>query len=136
MTFISILSAITIIYFINRKINKWEETKMTLINNPNSPMYNWKITELDPETIFPWEDVLNSKIITDAEYNIFLSEYLGESYKQYEKQMGSRLKNEDNFIIYFRSPDITWEKLCGQEGYLTISKKQKKQIDFIRTVMN
>ena len=37
---------------------------------------------------------------------------------------------------YFRSPEWTWEKLCGREGWLLVDPATGDQFDFFMTVMN
>lgn len=38
--------------------------------------------------------------------------------------------------FYFRSPDWTWEHLCGRAGYMTVCEWCYRQIDFFVKVMN
>lgn len=38
--------------------------------------------------------------------------------------------------IYFRSPDWTWTKSCGREGWLLWEPQTRKQHAFIATVVN
>jgi hypothetical protein len=38
--------------------------------------------------------------------------------------------------IYFKSPDWTWEKLCGRAGWLAICRTCRIQADFQLTMMN
>lgn len=39
-------------------------------------------------------------------------------------------------LEHFRSPQWTWEHLCGREGYTVICNECKKEIDTIITIMN
>jgi len=38
--------------------------------------------------------------------------------------------------IFFRSPEWTWEALCGREGWLLRDPKTGEQLEFVMTVMN
>ena len=38
--------------------------------------------------------------------------------------------------IYFRSPEWTWEALCGREGWLLRDPGSGEQLEFVQTAMN
>ena len=38
--------------------------------------------------------------------------------------------------IFFRSPDSTWENLCGREGWLLVDEESRRQFNFLETAMN
>ena len=96
--------------------------------DPDSP-YNWKHSDCDDETIFPWEDVFECLTIPN----------INHTYKQCPK---CAIKNDaagektEIITVHFISPNWTWERLCGREGYLIICKKHKRQIDFLITKLN
>ena len=103
---------------------------MKLDKDPQSPMYNWQASELDSEeTMFPWGDVFKSKIVANEDTNL-------KPCPECEKENAAK-RSEGNIIaVFFRSPSITWEHLCGCEGYLTICIKHKKQVDFMPTIIS
>ena len=112
-----------------------------IISNPESPMYNWNNSELDPEIIFPWEDVFKSRIIHDYACNLNLcKKCMEENWKLEHGQVlipDSTLEKFSEVItVYFRTPDYTWKKYYGQEGYLSICIKHKRQIGFDYIVLN
>jgi DNA-directed RNA polymerase subunit RPC12/RpoP len=74
----------------------------------------------DEKTFFPWEDVLNCKndII---KYKSYQCPYCGE---------------KEVIWIYFKSPEWTWENLCGRAGPLAICPKCASQVKFVCCVMN
>ena len=115
--------------------------KKEIISNPESPMYNWNNSELDPEIIFPWEDVFKCKIIHDYNCNLSLCPKCFEENRksiQGEVVLSDKIleKFSEVITVYFRSPDYTWKEFCGQEGYLSICIKHKKQIGFDHKVLN
>lgn len=117
------------------------EKKEVVCNNPDSPMNNWMLSELDPETIVPWEDVLTNRFIPDYTGDFILCpKCIGEN---------RRIKDGEEFIseninvvskniitVHFKSNDYAWENFCGREGNLSICLKHKRQIDFDYTMMN
>ena len=38
--------------------------------------------------------------------------------------------------IYFRSPESTWEALCGTEGWLALCERCHEQVYYFETAMN
>jgi len=38
--------------------------------------------------------------------------------------------------VYYSSPPVTWEHLCGRAGWITLCDHCERQVDFILTVMN
>ena len=112
-----------------------------IINNPEPPMDTWHVDELDSEIIFPWEDVFKSRIIHDYSCNLNLcKKCLEENWKLEHGQVlipDSTLEKFSEVItVYFRTPDYTWKEYYGQEGYLSICIKHKRQIGFDFTVLN
>ena len=59
------LILIWLIIKIANSSNSTSPIKKEIIDNPDSPKYSWNNSELDPEIIFPWEDVFKSRIIHD-----------------------------------------------------------------------
>ena len=115
--------------------------KEEIIDNPESPMYNWNNSELDPEIIFPWEDVFKSKVVHDYSCNLNLcKKCMEENWKLEHGQVlipDSTLEKFSEVItVYFRTPDYTWKENYGQEGYLSICIKHKRQIGFDYHVLN
>ncbi len=110
-----------------------EKNKPRLDKKPGNLFYGWQDDDLDYERRFPWGDV-------------YVSKYIGPSIP-FEPNYGiqpcpkcvaeGELESSDNLVwVYFRSPDWTWRKMCGREGYLSICTKHKRQVDFICTRMN
>ncbi len=103
-----------------------------------SPMYKWKKSGCDRKTIFPWEDVFNSKIISpQVNSHIPCPKCLKEFAKNKSegKTVGEEMRNH-LITVDFRSPNSTWRALCGRAGYLTICTKHKRQVDFVCIMMN
>lgn len=132
LEFLSIFLLLIVVYKFVSKISR--ELKR-LDKNKKSPLYKWKITELDPQTIYPWKDVFYSKITSSQDMHDSKTcpkcqeENLSHVYN------GIAL-NSEIITVYFRSPSYTWRTMCGREGYLTICKKHKRQIGFSITAMN
>lgn len=85
-----------------------------------SPFHDWNIEELNNESILvPWNEIFKSRLATMKEL----------------KSIGLH-NNEDFTVVYYRSPQHYWDNLAGTEGYVLISKKEKKQIDFITTIVS
>lgn len=141
------LSSILVLIWLTVKLvsaieaDKNSREKKLAYNNPNSPMHNWKFEELDRETIFPWEVVFANKYFPVYTEHLILCPICRRE---------SRIKingNEYDFVtpnylgrniltVYFKTPDYTWKNSYGQEGYLSICLRHKKQIDFDSTMMN
>ncbi len=96
------------------------------MHNPRSPFYGWKLEELDPETIYPWTDVLTCSL--DKDQTPFMHRVCPHCEKEGEHSL--------LVIIDFRSPDWTWGKLVGTAGPLTICSKHKRQVDFFPSVVS
>jgi hypothetical protein len=45
-------------------------------------------------------------------------------------------QSENLYWINFKSPEWTWQKLCGRAGYLSLCPKCGIQVEFICTIMN
>ena len=135
-----------LVWLIWKGVYSSDETKTPTENNlayinPDSPMHNWKFSELDGETIFPWKTVFANKYfpvymehlilcpkclrenrmkISGDEFNFIPPNYLGENI----------------LTVHYKTPDYTWKNSYGQEGHLSICLKHKRQIDFDNTMMN
>ena len=72
--------------------------------------------------IFPWKDVVAS--IKEQEFTPIIIDHKCDKCKN------------NTVVVYFVSPQWTWEKLCGRAGYLVICPHCIHQIDFSCTVMN
>ena len=115
--------------------------KILAYNNPNSPMHNWKFSELDNETIFPWEDVFENKYFPIYQEHLILC-------PKCLRENRFRINNDEfnftypNYLgrniltVHFKTPEYTWKNSCGQEGSLSICLKHKRQIDFDFAMMN
>lgn len=117
------------------------EQRGIVCNNPESPMNKWVVSELDPETIVPWEDVFKNRFVPDCSGDLILcpkcieenlisiggEEFISENIKVIDKHI---------IKVHFKSSEYTWENNCGREGNLSICIKHKRQIDFDFTMMN
>ena len=132
-----------IIWLVIKIVNSWNETsdEKEVVIFPEPPMDNWNIDELDSEIIFPWEDVFKCRIIHDYNCNLSLCP---KCFEENRKSIRGEVIIPDKIFekfgevitVYFRSPDYTWKDLYGQEGYLSICIKHKRQIGFDHKVMN
>jgi hypothetical protein len=85
-----------------------------------SPFHHWNIDELNKEKVLvPWNEVFKSRLATVEEL----------------KSIGLNNINDDILIVYYSSPKHYWDNLAGQAGYLFINKTDKKQVDFITTII-
>ncbi|MDP1726876.1 MAG: hypothetical protein Q8M15_08835 [Bacteroidota bacterium] len=99
-----------------------------MLRGRKSPLNEWKVMDLDPETIFDWVDVYKCRFIKEYKTNNYICPKC-ESENSDEAVI-------DIVMIYFISPGWTWEHLCGRAGNLYICKKHKRQIDFDLISMN
>ncbi|MCC6448578.1 MAG: hypothetical protein IT215_07820 [Chitinophagaceae bacterium] len=77
-------------------------------------------------TQFPWADVINC----------FDKELLNDFFKGHNKCPKCGRNSEELLWILFRSPDWTWQQLCGYQGPLSICPKCNIQVEFIVQLMN
>ncbi len=79
---------------------------------------------------FPLEDII--ECIENVEFQ------LHHNPKTARKEYGASIapETENCFWFYFKSPQWTWENLCGRAGWMVLSKKDLKQIDFFLEIMN
>ena len=126
---------------------KWLRKNTRMNNDPNCPFYQIEVKDLNQKTIFPWEDVLLSEYLPDA--NSHKSSYRPIKPCPLCKKENNDLETDRIssspkpplltdylFWVHFKSPSWTWRKLCGREGYLSICSKHKIQVDFLCTVIN
>lgn len=74
------------------------------------------------EGFYPWEDVFASMM--NSPEKVCLS-------SQTCPECGERL-----ILLYFSSPDWTWQELCGRAGDMLICPQCHKQKDFFLRIMN
>lgn len=142
MTMLLLILGCLIISALNSLLDVTEVQKREIFcNNPESPMNKWVVSELDPETIVPWEDVFSNRFVPDCSGDLILcpkcieenlvpiggEEFISENIKAIDKHI---------IKVHFKSSEYTWENNCGREGNLSICLKHKKQIDFNFTMMN
>ena len=101
---------------------------MSIDKDPDSP-YNWKDSDCDTETIFPWEDVFECSIVPNQNL-------IHDPCPKCVEEKDVPEKDRQIITLHFRSPFWTWVNLCGREGFLIICKKHKRQIDFLITKLN
>jgi tetratricopeptide (TPR) repeat protein len=79
-----------------------------------------------PKVLFPWSDVMDC-----------LSEKLdNNNFKEKHSCPKCGLRSQQLIWIQFKSPQWTWEKLCGRKGPLSICPKCRIQVQFICFIMN
>lgn len=75
--------------------------------------YGWKLEDLENSTaIKPWEEILDLEIL-DVNYTIY--------------------DIDDTICVEWKSSLESWQNLAGRAGHVIISKKDRKQIDYIPT---
>lgn len=142
-------------YFIMRK------PKVLRANSPLSPLHGWEFAEdLREPKYAPWNELLRSKLVNYKDIGIVNldkdNNYLTED-NDFDSSLNSEtdINNFDDYLIKFkannklvrynldelifikwRSPQHSWDHLAGIEGYVVISVKEKRQVDFITTIMN
>jgi hypothetical protein len=85
---------------------------------------------------FPWKDVERSKNDTRLQ-SLHSVDEAKQTYLLQARECKRCKEQPDNLTwVYFRSPDWTWEKLCGRAGWLTICEKCRRQVDFFLEIMN
>ena len=135
--------------------------KRMFANHTLSPLHGWsKAEDLQKPKYAPWNELLWSKLIDakeiprlslDEDNNYVTAEYdeswlidKSISFEASEKAFKQSRRNpkinryalEDLVFIKWRSSQESWSHLAGRMGYVVISISEKKQIDFIITVMN
>lgn len=106
-----------------------------LVSNCNGNSFKGKTDVLNPkeflpdttfETLFPWNDV---KLC-------FKDKLKSKDFENHDNCPNCKLKSEKLIWIKFRSPEWTWQNLCGRAGPLSICPKCKIQVEFITEIMN
>jgi|GEM_PF-2963616 len=128
------------LYIIKREPKKDKAMKA---NAPLSPMHNWDLRDdlYTTNTYAPWHDVLKSTLVDPNEINLHLdtdNNYQVWNY-DYESKSPPEVKLykiDDLVFVDWRSSPDSWKHLAGRQGYIVISKSEKKQIDFIVTIMS
>ena len=134
---IAVLTSIDI-YLITRTPTQ----ENTLLRGQQNPTLHWQsLQDLDNENIFaPWEDILDSKLVEPKELTRYLQSETYTTQGEYDQSLDSYVRKEypiiDLVFIHWRSPQESWDHLAGREGYVVISKTEKKQVDFIITVLS
>ena len=93
----------------------------------------------ETEEIFPVEDVEASLQDTSLQAANSFSELESELRRDLEAARTRAVEagaSQATRWIYFSSPDWTWQRLCGREGWLLYDPETKTQLDFVMTVMN
>lgn len=106
-------------------------------------MHNWDLrNDLDTKNTYaPWVDVLKSTLVDPNEINLHLdaeNNYQVWNY-DYESRSPPEVKRynlDDLVFVNWRSSPESWKHLAGRAGYIVVSKSEKKQIDFIITIMS
>ena len=92
------------------------------------------------EELFPISDIEASRADRRLQAEHSLAEArrtLGVQLQQAEAQTLLRGVSAQGLEwIYFRSPEWTWAKLCGREGWLLWEPQTREQHAFVATVMN
>ena len=119
---------------------KSKPPEQSVLIETNQKLYWHLIDDLDHENTYaPWEDILSSKLVDPKDIASYLH---GELYFSQGEFDSSGLatwiehKVEDLVFVFWRSPKESWDHLAGREGYVVISKSEKKQVDFITTVLS
>ena len=98
---------------------------MLIMNDPTENS-NKFVPDGEFDTYFPWKDV-----------NACLEDKLdSKKFTGHSKCIKCGLDSGKLIWIHFRSPDWTWEHLCGREGPLSLCPNCKIQVEFILEVMN
>lgn len=155
---IVILIGIAGLYFVIKKSTKSNALKA---NSPLSPMHGWEFAEdLKEPKYAPWDELLRSKLVNPKDIGIVTldedNNYLTEE-NNFDSSLNSEtdINNFDDYLIKFkantkivrynlddlvfikwRSPQHSWDHLAGSEGYVVISIKEKRQVDFITTIQS
>jgi hypothetical protein len=118
---IEIILPILIIVFAGYYYIKFLSKQNAPVTYEISPFQDWNIDEMNKEKVLvPWNEVFKSRLATVEEL----------------KSIGLNNSNENMLIVYYRSPQDSWDNLAGQAGYLFINKADKKQVDFITTTIS
>lgn len=124
---------IVIVTIISRKGKLNDEIIKTkrkgLHEDPDSPLFDWHNDEIlyRHKPLIPWEDVFYSKIVDTKNSQDSFLQNIGDRYG---------IVRENIIVILYRSSEESWRDLAGREGYLLIDRIEKKQIDFILTIMS
>ncbi|WP_316797117.1 hypothetical protein [Pedobacter agri] len=119
-------------------LRKGKPTKVSLKGNLKKPLYWYLLTDLDQQnTCAPWEDILSLKLADPNDIAPYLHNDIyviqGGFDTSSESRSTEEYKVEDLLFVHWRSPQKSWDHLAGREGYVVISKSEKRQIDFIMT---
>ena len=131
-----VLSVLLILYLIISK-----PVKDSLVNEPSSSLYWHLPCDLDHKNTFvPWEDILDSKLVEPKALTRYLQSETYTTQVEYDQSLDSYIRKVypiiDLVFVHWRSPQESWDHLAGREGYVVISKTEKKQVDFIITVLS
>lgn len=134
---IAVLTTIDI-YLITRTPTQ-DNTSLRVQQNPT---LHWQsLQDLDKENTFaPWEDIFDSKFVEPKELTRYLQSETYTTQGEYDQSLDSYIRKEypitDLVFVHWRSPRESWDHLAGREGYVVISKTEKKQVGFIITVLS
>jgi hypothetical protein len=79
---------------------------------------------------FPLEHI----IACLRDYRLQARHSLAEAMERYGEQLAEPVENAAWF--YFRSPDWTWENLCGRAGWMVVAKEPPQEVAFFLEIMN
>lgn len=88
------------------------------------------------DPIFPWEDVNASREDDQLQAVRSATKARTEYGDQANPCPDCDCDSEDLEWFYFRSPEVTWEMLCGREGWMTLCVDCHRQVDFFLVAMN
>lgn len=93
-------------------------------------------TETEDGRYYPWEDVRASAEDRHLQADHPRGEGLGKYAEYADRCPGCHTPPEHLTWVYFRSPDRTWEMLCGRAGWMTVCEWCEVQVDFFLESMN
>ncbi|KQS41753.1 hypothetical protein ASG14_04700 [Pedobacter sp. Leaf194] len=138
-----ILTTVLIIFSLSLYSQRLQKKQSVKANAPLSPLNNWGLRDdLDQtNTIAPWDAVLKATLADPSEINLPLDAYNHYQVWNYDYETKSppevkRYNLDDLVFVDWRSSAESWNHLAGRQGYIVISKSEKKQIDFIVTIMS
>jgi hypothetical protein len=137
-----IIIVLLVIVVISLVIYKFIKSNYKSANHHRYPLLDWNIDDLGGEHVFaPWSEVMSSTIVTPDKIKLKLDENNNVTIfaRAYTPQAISTVKQyhiDDIIIVYWRSSPESWRRLAGSAGYVLISKSERKQVDFISTVMS
>ncbi|KQN34420.1 hypothetical protein ASE92_12540 [Pedobacter sp. Leaf41] len=119
---------------------KSKSIKTPLQNETYCPLYWHLLQDLRGDQYAPWNDLLSSELVDPKDIAQFIRHGTYTTQDDYDSSSDSYIRKEypigDLLFVYWQSPQKSWDHLAGRAGYVVISKSEKKQIDFIMTVIS